>query len=87
MASTPPTFVEVIEDIRGLKSRLQSAGSEIGAIRALARNSAERQIADGLKKITENVSSQLQDISIKVSSLAVNYSKEDLEQIMKAMSK
>lgn len=82
-----PTFVSVINDIRTIKTAFTELATSMDAAKALSRHPGERQIAASMIQVGEAMAKRLQELSLDVSKLAINYSKEDLEAIMEAMSK
>jgi len=86
MAATP-TFVNTIEELRNMKSAFEMFSNSMSTCLAVSRHPGERQIAMSMIEVGQTMSKRLQEITLDVSKLAINYSKEDLDDIMEAMSK
>jgi len=84
--ATTPTFVEVINDLRTIKNALSTLQTGMDAVKSVSGNSAERSIAKSMSEVGKTLEKRIQEITLDVSKLAINYSKEDLDDIMKAMS-
>jgi hypothetical protein len=81
-----PTFVDVITELRSLKSAFDNLAAISDAGKSICRTSAEKELMKSLGEIGTTLSKRIQSLTTDVSKLAIN-SSEDIEKIMEALSK